>query len=409
MKKLLIIGLALAVMTSLVAFAYGQTLSVASRVFSPPDEQKFIRENIIPLFEQENPGVKVDFEILSDSEQLDKLTAQKQAGKMTVDVILTYVSNFTNLVKAGVVADLTPDMAKIAPNRTLSAGFLKQGNFDGKQYFIPFAGDDYALIINRKALDYLPDGVSLNTITYDQLVAWAKNIYDKTGNKMFAIPGVRMGLLTYIVGSSVLAYGGGFPDVNSPEAQKAWGMWYSMYPYINDAWTTYKSVIDPMLREECWLAITHIARAGQVYLSDPTKFTLAPVPYGPVNRGSVAGNNSIAVVNGAPHPNLALKFVEFMTRPAIQAKIAEHLSFIPAVKEAVDILPPGPSRDILATGNAGMTGIVAFIPGPTAPGGDWGVVKQAYEDSFYYICARNKGVDVNYLNMQQSIINAQYK
>ena len=409
MKKLLIIGLAFSLLITATVLAYGQTLSVASRVFSPPDEQKFIREQIIPLFEQENPGVKVDFEILSDQEQLDKLTAQKQAGKTTIDVLLTYVSNFSNLVKAGVVADLSADMAKIAPNRTLSAGFLKQGNFDGKQYFIPFTGDDYALVINRKALPYLPAGASLNTLTYDQLVAWAKNIYDKTGNKMFAIPGVRMGLLTYIVGSSVLAYGGGFPDVNSPAAQKAWGMWYSLYPYINDAWPTYKTVIDPMLRGEVWLAITHIARAGQVYLSDPSKYTLAPVPFGPVNRGSVAGNNSIAVVKDAPHPNLARKFVEFMTRPAIQAKIAEHLSFIPAVKEAVDLLPPGPSRDIIATGNAGMSGVVAFIPGPTAPGGDWGVVKQAYEDAFYYICARNKGVDVNFLNMQQSIIDAQYK
>ncbi|HDJ30180.1 MAG TPA: extracellular solute-binding protein [Candidatus Acetothermia bacterium] len=409
MKKLLIIGLAFSLLITATTLAYGQTLNVASRVFSPPDEQKFIREQIIPLFEKENPGVKVDFEILSDSEQLDKLTAQKQAGNTTLDVILTYVSNFANLVKADVVADLTNDMDTVAPNRTLSAGFLKQGNFDGKQYFIPFAGDDYALIINRKALDYLPEGVSLNSITYDQLVAWAKNIYDKTGNKMFAVPGVRMGLLTYIVGSSVLAYGGGFPDVNSPEAQKAWEMWHSMYPYINDAWTTYKSVIDPMLREEVWLAITHIARAGQVYLADPSKFTLAPVPYGPVDRGSVAGNNSIAVVKDAPHPALARKFVEFMTRPEIQAKIAENLSFIPAVKEAVDRMPPGPSRDIIATGNAGMSGIVAFIPGPTAPGGDWGVVKQAYEDSFYYICARNKGVDVNFLNMQQSVIDAQYK
>ena len=409
MKKLLVLGMAVSLLFVVGAFAYGQTLSVASRVFSPPDEQKFVREQIIPLFEQENPGVKVDFEILADSEQLDKLTAQKQAGKITIDVLLGYVSNFTNLVNAGVVADLTNDMGTIAANRTLSAGFLKQGNFDGKQYFIPFAGDDYALIINRKALDYLPDGASLSTLTYDQLVAWAKNIYDETGNKMFGVPGVRMGLLAYIVGSSTLAYGGGFPEVNSPEAQQAWGMWYSMYPYINEAWTTYKSVIDPMLREEIWLAITHIARAGQVYLSDPSKFTLAPVPLGPVARGSVAGNNSIAVVAGAPHEALALKFVEFMTRPSIQAKIAENLSFIPAVKEAVDLVPPGPARDILATGNAGMTGKVAFIPGPTAPGGDWGVVKQAYEDAFYYICGRNKGVDVKYLNMQQSIIDAQYK
>ena len=165
MKKLLIIGLAFSLLITATTLAYGQTLNVASRVFSPPDEQKFIREQIIPLFEKENPGVKVDFEILSDSEQLDKLTAQKQAGNTTLDVILTYVSNFANLVKADVVADLTNDMDMVAPNRTLSAGFLKQGNFDGKQYFIPFAGDDYALIINRKALDYLPEGVSLNSIT----------------------------------------------------------------------------------------------------------------------------------------------------------------------------------------------------------------------------------------------------
>ena len=384
------------------------TLSVVSRVFSPPEEQKFIREQIIPLFEAENPGVKVDFEILTDSEMLDKLVAQKQAGNTTIDVLITYVSNFKRLVEAGVVADLTDLMDVVAPNRTLSAGFLKQGQFDGKQYFIPFAGDDYVLIVNRKALDYMPAGVSLNTLTYEDLIAWLKNIYDATGMKAFALPGVRMGLLTYIVGSSILAYGGCFPDVSSEAAQAAWDMWYRLYPYINDNWVTYKMVNDPMLREETWIAITHVARAGMVYLSDPTKFTLGPVPLGPVDRGSVAGNNSLAMAKYAPHKDLALKFIEFMTRPEIQAKIAQGVSFNPAVAEAVNFIPPGPARDIIEAANIGMSGRVAFIPGPTAEGGDWGVVKQVFEDAFYYICARGKGVDPQYLELQQSIIDQQY-
>ncbi|HIE48461.1 TPA: sugar ABC transporter substrate-binding protein, partial [Candidatus Bipolaricaulota bacterium] len=66
--------LALFLIASLVAGpALAETLSVVSRVFSPPEEQRFIRDQIIPLFEAENPGVTVDFEILTDSEMLDKL------------------------------------------------------------------------------------------------------------------------------------------------------------------------------------------------------------------------------------------------------------------------------------------------------------------------------------------------
>ena len=384
------------------------TLSVVSRVFSPPEEQKFIREEIIPLFEAENPGVKVDFEILTDSEMLDKLVAQKQAGNTTIDVLISYVSNFARLVEAGVVADLTDEMDVVAPDRTLSAGFLAQGQFDGKQYFIPFAGDDYVLVINRAALDYLPAGVALDSLTYEDLIAWLKNIYDATGMKAFALPGVRMGLLTYIVGSTILAYGGCFPELNSDAAQQAWDVWYRMYPYINDNWVTYKMVNDAMLREETWIAITHVARAGMVYLSDPTKFTLAPIPFGSVDRGSVAGNNSLALAEYAPNRELGLKFIEFMTRPEIQAKIAQGVSFNPAVAEAVKYIPPGPARDIIEVANIGMSGRVAFIPGPTAEGGDWGVVKQVFEDAFYYICARGKGVDPTYLDMQQNIINMQY-
>mgnify|MGYP000480617943 FL=1 len=384
------------------------TLSVVSRVFSPPEEQRFIREEIIPLFEAENPGVTVDFEILTDSEMLDKLVAQKAAGNVTIDVLITYVSNFERLVEAGVVADLTAELDVVAPDRTLSAGFLAQGQFDGKQYFIPFAGDDYCLIINRAALDYLPAGVSLQEITYEDLVAWLANIHEATGMKAFALPGVRMGLLTYIVGSTILAYGGCFPDVNSEAAQAAWEVWTRIYPYVNDNWVTYKMVNDAMLREETWIAITHVARAGMVYLSDPSKFTLAPVPFGAVDRGSVAGNNSLALAEGAPNRELGLKFIEFMTRPEIQARIAQGVSFNPAVAEAVEFIPPGPARDIIEVANIGMTGRVAFIPGPTAEGGDWGVVKQVFEDAFYYICARGKGVDPVYLDMQQQIINMQY-
>lgn len=406
MRKYLTVFLGLALL-SLPLWA-DTTLSVVSRVFSPPEEQRFIREQIIPLFEAENPGVTVDFEILSDSEMLDKLVAQKQAGNVTIDVLVTYVSNFARLVEAGVVADLTDELDVVAPDRTLSAGFLAQGQFDGKQYFIPFAGDDYCLVINRAALEYLPAGVSLQEITYEDLVAWLANIHEATGMKAFALPGVRMGLLTYIVGSTILAYGGCFPDVNSPAAQEAWEVWTRIYPYVNDNWVTYKMVNDAMLREETWIAITHVARAGMVYLSDPTKFTLAPVPFGSVDRGSVAGNNSLALAEGAPNRDLALKFIEFMTRPEIQAKIAQGVSFNPAVAEAVNYIPPGPARDIIEVANIGMSGRVAFIPGPTAEGGDWGVVKQVFEDAFYYICARGKGVDPVYLDMQQQIINMQY-
>ena len=92
------------------------------------------------------------------------------------------------------------------------------------------------------------------------------------------------------------------------------------------------------MREESWLTVFHNARAGQVYASNATQFTLAPGARGPAGIGTIAGVSGYAIMKDAPNYDLAVEFLEYLTRPDIQVKIAKGTGgFIPPVQEAMDI------------------------------------------------------------------------
>ena len=87
-----------------------------------------------------------------------------------------------------------------------------------------------------------------------------------------------------------------------------------------------------MMREESWLTVFHNARAGQVYDSNPTQFTLAPAPSGPAGIGSIAGVSGYAILKGAPNYDLSVAFLEYLTSPSAQEFFANQNYEFPVVE-----------------------------------------------------------------------------
>ena len=359
-----------------------ETLVFSSRLFSPPREQEFFINEIIKPFEEEN-GVTVNFQIIDDQTLLDRAEVQQGTNHVTTDIVVAHNSRMAEWIDAGWVEDLT-DVVAGWDDRHFSEAFVQNTNKDGKQYFLPVGADVYLLLANNKALPYLPDGVELDSITWEQYAAWAAAIAEGEGEGKVCITGIPSKSWIYMFGGSALSFGAGFPDANSAGAMDAWKVWETIGKANGFVPTVLNidSCVDPMMREESWLTVFHNARAGQVYASNETQFTLAPAPTGPAGTGSIAGVSGYAVMEGSANYDLAIEFLEYLTRPEIQVKLAKGTGgFIPPVQEAIDYLGDEAIDEVINKAVLVLeNGVVSGVPGGDYQ--DWGAVKACFDDVF---------------------------
>ncbi len=359
-----------------------KTLVFSSRLFSPPAEQLFFTEEVIKPFAEEH-GIDIHFTIIDDATLLEQAQVQQTTGNVTTDIVVSHNGSMPQWLDNDWVEDLT-DVVAGWTDRTFSEAFVTDTNRDGRQYFLPVGADVYLLLANNKALPYLPDGVDLDAITWDQYAAWAVAIAAGEGEGKVCITGIPSKSWVYMFGGTGLSYGAGFPDANSEGAMAAWKVWETIGKAGGFVPTVLNvdSCVDPMMREESWLTVFHNARAGQVYASNETAFTLAPAPSGPVGIGSIAGVSGYAVMKGSANYDLAIAFLEYLTRPDIQVKLAKGTGgFIPPVEEARDYIGDEAIDEVINKAVLVLNnGVVSGVPGSDYQ--DWGAVKACYDDVF---------------------------
>ena len=357
-----------------------KTLVFSSRLFSPPREQEFFINEIIKPFEEEH-GVTVNFQILDDDTLLERAEVQQTTDHITTDIVAAHNGRMSEWIEAGYVEDLT-ELVASWDDRHFSEAFNQDTNMDGSQYFLPVGADVYLLLANNKALPYLPDGADVDAMTWEQYAEWGNAIAAGEGEGKVCITGIPSKSWIYMFGGSALSYGAGFPDINSPEAADAWAIWASMGDAFIPSVLNIESCVDPMMREESWLTVFHNARAGQVFASNETQFTLGPAPAGPSGIGSIAGVSGYAVMKGSENYDLAVDFLEYLTRPDIQVKIAKGTGgFIPPVQEAIDYLGDEAIDEVINKAVLVLNnGVVSGVPGGDYQ--DWGAVKQVFDDVF---------------------------
>ncbi len=384
MKKLILVTLLLTIGISAVAFS-AEKITWLSTQFNPIKEAEWVRQTLLPPFTQAT-GVEVTFIGSEYAPFVDRLTAEAKAGKGTIDVVCGLHGDFASTVGA------LSDVSNVAVGGSISPGLMKLGQMEGKQVYIPLMQATYLMTVNKKALEYLPEGADIWSLTYDQLLAWAKNIYDATGEKKLGIPAGPGSLLHRFIHGYLYPSFTGYQVLkfDSPEAVEMWEYMKELWQYVNPAAPTWDSMDTPLLSGDVWIAWDHTARLKPAIVQQPDEFIAIPSPAGPAGRAFITVIAGLGIPKTSPNPEAAAKLIKYLTSPDAQVSILQGVGFFPVVSEAANAVPSG-ALQILAKGVSAQASspdaIVSFIPSGISD-----EYKKIYRDTFTQIVIQGKDI-----------------
>ena len=135
-------------------------------------------------------GATADYQPNDAGPWITRLNAELQAGSGSIGVLGALHGDFSAMDPENLV-DLSAKWAVSAASGTFNS--LAMLGTDSMQY-IPWMQASYVMAANKEALQYLPDGADINALTYDQLIAWAANVHEATGEAEFGFPAGPDGL-----------------------------------------------------------------------------------------------------------------------------------------------------------------------------------------------------------------------
>lgn len=358
--------------------APAQPLVFLSTQLTPVEEQEKMRNIILKDF----TGAKVDFVSDAEGVVVDRILAEQKAGKFNVGVVGVLHGTFPNLLAANALEDLTPFVAKLS-DRPIVKEFLTLGKLGtDKQYYIPWMQATYIMVVNKKALQYLPAGAKVDSLTYTQLAEWGKNITTATKEKKIGFPAGPSGLMHRLTqGYLYPSYTGGLVTTyKSDDAAKMWTDFKAIWEYTNPQSVTYNNMQDPLLSEEVWIAIDHTARVVNAFKNKPNDFVGVPAPAGPKGRYYMSVLAGLGIPKGSPNRAGAEALIEYLTRPNVQAITLREVSFYPIVESALPTDLPEFVRleaEGVVKQSKAPDAKVALLPiGLGAKGGDFNKIQQ---------------------------------
>ncbi|MET9442664.1 extracellular solute-binding protein [Streptomyces sp. NPDC006610] len=326
---------------------------------------------LIKDFEAANKDVKVKYVNVPFDQAQNKFDTAA-GSKGAPDVLRSEVGWTPAFAKKGFFLPLDGTEA-LADQDKFQPNLLKQAQYEGKTYGVPFTTDTLALVYNKELFEKA--GVEVPK-TWADLKKAAATIKDKTG-----VDGYWGSTQAYYAQSFLYGEGADTVDVDakkitvtSPEAKKGYETWLSLfdgkglhkadttadaYAHIQEAFVNGKvaSII-----QGPW-EITNFYKGSA--FKDKKNLGIATVPAGSSGQaGAPTGGHNLAVYAGSDEAKqkAALKFVNFMTSAKAQETIALKNSTLPTREDAYSV------KVVADPGIAGYQGVLdAAQPRPELP------------------------------------------
>ncbi|WNZ12176.1 extracellular solute-binding protein [Streptomyces sp. 11x1] len=299
---------------------------------------------LVKEFEAANKNIKVKYVNVPFDQAQNKFdTAAGATG--APDILRSEVGWTPAFAKKGFFLPLDGTEA-LKDQDKFQPSLIKQAQYDGKTYGVPFVTDTLALVYNKELFEKA--GITEAPKSWDDLKKAAATVKDKTG-----VDGYWGSTQAYYAQSFLYGEGTDTVDVaqkkitvNSAEAKKAYGTWLDLfdgkglhkadttadaYAHIQDAFVNGKvaSII-----QGPW-EITNFYKGSA--FKDKANLGIATVPAGSTGKaGAPTGGHNLSVYAGSDkaHQEASLKFVNFMTSAKSQETIALKNSTLPTRDDA---------------------------------------------------------------------------
>lgn len=341
----------------------------------PVEEAQAMREQVLG-----GHGDAVDYQPNDGGPWLTRLQAELQAGSGSIGVLGALHGDFSAM-NPDDLADLS-DLGVASASDTFN-NLAKLGTNNAQ--YIPWMQASYIMAANKQALEYLPDGADIDALSYDQLIQWAANVHEATGEPKFGFPAGPKGLKhRFFQGYLYPSYTDGVVRTfASDEAVTAWEKFRELWTHTNPASTNFSFLQEQLLNGDAWIVFDHTSRLAQAFNERPDDFVAFPAPAGPSGRGFMPVIAGVAIPRTAPDMAAAKDLVKYMLSPETQIATLRATNFFPVVD--VDLpsdLPPA----VQAAGGAvaKMSGSADANPGllPAGLGDKGGDFNRVFVDSF---------------------------
>ncbi|MFN3979561.1 MAG: ABC transporter substrate-binding protein [Caldilinea sp.] len=354
-------------------------------------EVVFFSTQFVPVEEQEKFRAILQqggFDVTGSEEGplLDVLLAGAQSGVSEIDVIGALHGTFPPLQQADAMMNMIDIAEDLMADRELTAAYLETGLLGTEDflYYVPWMQATYIMAATVDALEYLPEGVDVNALTWEQLGAWCQTLAEETGGPKCGLP--HAGLFhRFLQGYLWPSWTGGVVTTfkNDEAAEMLAWVRDSLWPYINPQSINYAFMQEPLLSGEVWVAFDHTARLLDAFNSEPEKFVAFPAPSGPYGLGFMPVIVGLGIPAHARNPAGGEALIEFLTRPEVQGMILKELGFFPVVA-GVDTtdLPAGVAieAEAVAAQSSAPNALPALLPvGLGARGGE---INQIFRNAF---------------------------
>jgi multiple sugar transport system substrate-binding protein len=238
---------------------------------------------------------------------------------------------------APVVSLLQPldAQAGLIAQRGIPEDIAKLARLGGEHLmYVPWMQATYIMAANKKALQYLPQGAKLETLTYAQLAQWAENAEKATGQRVLGFPAGPTGLMArFFEGYLLPSFTGGVVvPFRSADAIAMWDAYKALWRHVNPNSTNYNFMQEPLLAGDVLIAWDHVARLQTAFRSKPDDFVAFPAPAGPKGRSFMPVLVGVAVPKSAPNSAGAAQLIDFLLKPETQIATLRASSFFPVVK-----------------------------------------------------------------------------
>lgn len=349
-----------------------------STQFNPVEEADAIRNEVLSTYDGD-----VEFVGAADeAEFVDRLTAEAEAGAGEVGLVGALHGTYVNLQAQDMLMDLS-DFADELADLGIAEDLLELGRLGtDQQWYIPWVQASYVVAVNQEALDYLPDGTDVESLTYDDLLQWAANIADETGTPRLGLPAGEEGLFhRFLQGYLLPSFTGGVVTTFTDPAP--WEYLAELWQYVHPQSLTYEFMEDPLLSGEVLLAWDHTARLLNALDSQPDQFMVVPSPAGPEGRGHMPVVAGLAIPRTSPDPEAAMDVIRHLLSPESQIATLASVGFFPVVDVGdAESLSPGVQLEADAVAAQTEADDALLVLLPIGLGEEGGTFSEIYRSAF---------------------------